>query len=441
MESKQVFLIENGNRTASALFVPLNGLIIEVKADEKEKVRKLISRLDFSFNDIDKLFPEIDRNRLYQGKILDDDREGEKFCPDSLVLFTTLDCNLRCIYCYSKAGEQKKNMDWQTAKTAIDLVVRNAKLKEREEVVIEFHGGGEPTWNWSIFKTALGYFQERAYKSALSPKISLATNGILSKKQIEWIAGHINAVQVSLDGMPEIQNCQRPTVKDTHSFGAVYNTIKLFLALNVKITIRCTITEIGVNKISEITHFFAEKFPKTAINFEPMSECGRGLQRGQKFPSAEIFIREFIKAEGIAETFGMEISYSGASQNLTQIRNSFCGVCSPNFIVAPGGIVSACHEVAEETHPLVDYFIYGRVENGSFVFDYEKIKRIKNGSFRLRAGCTECFVKYYCAGECLVKNLVSGGEINPRCKINQELTRHYIFKRLFRKEVRKICEQ
>ena len=435
MGGKPIFLIENENHTV--LFMPLNGLIIEVKVDEKQKVRELTSRPDFSFNDIVKLFPEIDQNRLYQGEIPDNDIDEEGACPDNLVLFTTLDCNLRCIYCYSKAGEQKKNIDWQTTKTAIDFIIQNAKLKGRKEVVIEFHGGGEPTWNWSIFKTALSYFQEKAHQSALSPKINLATNGMLSKKQIEWIADHINTVQVSLDGMPEIQNYQRPTTKDVHSFDAVYNTIKSFLARNIKVTIRCTITEIGVNKISEITHFFVENFPGSAIHFEPVCECGRGLQTGQKFPSTDVFIREFIGAEKIAESFGMEISYSGASQNLTQIRRSFCGVYSPNFIVAPGGIISACHEVAEETHPLADYFIYGRIEDESFIFDYKKIKRIKNDSFHLKSNCRECFAQYYCAGECLAKNLMSGGEVNPRCKINQELTKHYIFKRLFRKEVNK----
>lgn len=436
---KDIFLIEYQERTA--LFAPLKGLILEVRENEKKQIAQLIDQQYFSFNELMSFFPEIDSTRLFKKEPERQDAEEGEFRPTSVVLFPTLDCNLRCIYCYSKAGEQKKSMDWQTAKTAIDLVVQNAKLKKREEIVIEFHGGGEPTWNWPIFKRAVTYFQEKARQNVLLPKINLATNGMLSKKQIEWIASRINSVQVSLDGMPEIQNYQRPTAKGTYSFDVVYNTIKLFLMQNLQLTIRCTITEIGIDKISEITRFFAENFPRTAIHFEPVCECGRGLQTGQKFPSADFFIQEFIKAEKIAESYGVEISYSGANQNLTQFRRAFCGVCSPNFIVVPGGIVSACHEVAEETHPLADYFIYGQLEDESFIFDYEKIKRIKNDSLCLKSGCTECFTQHYCAGECLAKNLMSGGELNPRCKVNQELTKHYIFKRLFKKEVNKVCKQ
>lgn len=48
MGGKPIFLIENENHTV--LFMPLNGLIIEVKVDEKQKVRELTSRPDFSFN-------------------------------------------------------------------------------------------------------------------------------------------------------------------------------------------------------------------------------------------------------------------------------------------------------------------------------------------------------------------------------------------------------
>ncbi|MGB8656453.1 MAG: radical SAM protein [Candidatus Zixiibacteriota bacterium] len=438
---KEVFLLDDQSRIA--LFAPLKGLIMEVKEGEKDKVSQLIDQPHFSFGHLTNIFPEIERNRLFQEKPKDRDspeKEGE-FSPDSVVLFTTLDCNLRCIYCYSKGGEQSVNMTWQIAEKAIDFVIRNAKLKEQEESFLEFHGGGEPTRNWSIFQSALEYFQQRAQENSLTPKVSLATNGMLSTKQIDWIASRINSVQVSLDGMEEIQNFQRPTVSGGASFAVVYNTVTSFLAKKIQVTIHCVITERSVHRIPEIIHFFIANFPDTTIHLEPACECGRGLQMGQRFPSPELFISGFIEAEKLAETFGVELFYSGAGPRLGEFHQGFCGVSSPNFVVTPAGLVTACHEVAEEKHPLANYFIYGYLDHQdtNFVFDYEKIKNLRSYTTDVNSSCKGCFAQYYCAGDCLTKSLNNNHGrktplLNPRCEINRALMKYYVFKKLFMNE-------
>jgi len=439
---KDTFLIESQGRTV--LFAPIKGLILEIKKDEKERIRQLVNQPHFSSDDLMGFFPEIDRARLFQKEPkFQDIKEENGFCPISVVLFTTLDCNLRCIYCYSDAGRQKINMNWQTAKTAIDFVVNNAKLKGCEGARLEFHGGGEPTWNWSIFQTALDYFQQKTQQNVLASKVNLATNGMLSEKKIEWIASRINSVQISLDGMEEIQNFQRPTVKGGKSFIAVYKTVESFLAKKIQVNLHCVITEKGINKIPEIVQFLLINFSGTTIHLEPVCESGRGLKMGQKFPSPELFIHGFIEAEKIAESLGGEIFYSGAGPKLAEFHQGFCGVFSPNFVVTPNGLVSACHEVAEETHLLAKSFVYGYLnqQDGKFVFDYEKIRNLRSYNIKVNPVCQGCFAQYYCAGDCLVKSLNSDGKrstpfLNPRCKINQEITKHYVFKKIFiRKEV------
>jgi len=438
---KNVFVIESQGRTA--LFAPIKGLILEIKDAEKERIVQLINQPQFSLDDIISFFPEIDCSRLFQKEPEKQNIEKkDEFYPTSVVLFPTLDCNLRCIYCYSDAGEQKANMTWQIAEAAIDFVIDNAKLKGHKEPCLEFHGGGEPTWNWSIFQMALDYFQQKALQNDLTPKVNLATNGMLSTKQIEWIVSHIDSVQISLDGMEEIQNFQRPTAKGGKSFAIVYNTVRSLLAKKIQVIIHCVITDKGIGVIPEIIQFLMGNFPGVTVHLEPVCESGRGLRMGQKFPSPELFVRGFIKAEKIADSFGGEISYSGAGPKLAEFHQGFCGVSSPNFVITPTALVSACHEVAVKTHPLAKYFIYGHLDqqNRKFVFDYEKIRNLRGYNTETNSICEGCFAKYYCAGDCLVKRLSSDGErkmpfLNPRCKINQELTKHHVFKKLFtRKE-------
>src|SRR3989344_6424642 len=310
---REVFLVEGEGRVV--LFAPMMGLIIEVHDDEKEEINALINQPQFSFQNLMEVFPEIAKDRLLSREEEQAPTEEERgvFLPDSAVLFTTLDCSLRCIYCYATAGENKMNMSQEIAKATIDFIIRNAKTQSREKCFLEFHGGGEPTHNWPVFQFALVYFQEQSRKNNLVSQVGLATNGMLSREQVDWISQHMQKVQVSLDGMGEIQNFQRPTAGNGKSFVVVYRTVALLLAKEVQVIIHSVVTEKGIARIPEIVHFFADNFPGITVHLEPAYSCGRGLITGQRFPSAELFVKGFIEAQEIARSHRVELFYSGTT--------------------------------------------------------------------------------------------------------------------------------
>lgn len=435
---REIFLLEDGGCTA--LFAPLQGLIMEISPKEKRLVSQLLSDPQATTADILALFPEIDTTQLFESERgSEPSLTKEGFHPNSAVLFTTFDCNLKCIYCYARAGERKINMDWETAKATIDFIIANAKASGSKESSLKFHGGGEPTWNWDVFRRSLDYFLEQAKNNDITPEVGLATNGILSEDQIEWIAQHMNAVQVSMDGTRELHNFQRPYNEEyasSDSFETVCRSISSFLAKGVAVTIHCVITSKGTGSIPEITEFFVRTFPGAAIHFEPVCECGRGMELDEEFSSQALFTEGFSEAEQIAGSAGSEIFYSGTGFDIMELRENFCGVSVPNFTVTPEGFITACHEVAELSHPLSPYFIYGRLDqSGQFVFDHDKIKRLQHWSKEPSVRCSNCFAQYHCGGECLSKKLQATNEareslIGERCKINKELLRRRIFTRL-----------
>ncbi len=434
---KEIFLV-NGNGKGTALFVPSRGLIMEISEEEKREIETIIDGPNPSFERLITLFPEIDPNRLSAPINKNESRtEDDIFCPESAVLFTTFDCHLRCVYCYADAGKKKSNMTRETAQIAIDFIINNAKNNNREECFLGFHGGGEPTWNWPVFRFALEYFQEHAKENGLKHTVALATNGMLSEYQINWIAKRLEAVQVSLDGFEEIQNLQRPTANGNDSFKIVSRTIFSFLEKGVKMVIHSVVTELGVERIPEIVSFLGKNFPGAILHLEPAYVCGRGLTTGQQFPSAEKFVKGFAEAYEIAESLNTELFYSGAGIQLSKFRRRFCGVYTPNFVITPSGLVTACNEVTDFSHPLAGHFIYGRLDQTEkrFVFDHQKIKRLKNYGLEISPACGDCFAQSYCSGDCLVKVLNEAGQksapsSNPRCRVNEELTKHFIIRQL-----------
>jgi uncharacterized protein len=99
--------------------------------------------------------------------------------------------------------------------------------------------------------------------------------------------------------------------------------------------------------------------------------------------------------------------------------------------------VTACHEVGELAHPLAKFLVYGRFDRvgGSFAFDHRRIERLWSYDAAVDPMCSECFARFYCAGDCLAKCLGEDGKrnmptLNPRCKVNQELAKHYVFSTL-----------
>jgi len=130
----------------------------------------------------------------------------DSFIPTAVTLFPTNRCNLRCTYCYASAGEYRlKDMDFETAKNAISLIVDNNLKVGSKEFIVAFHGGGEPFIAWDIIKMCVAYAKSLSNKFNLKLITSGATNAIMSSEQVEWSIDNLNNLSISLDGTPDIQ--------------------------------------------------------------------------------------------------------------------------------------------------------------------------------------------------------------------------------------------
>jgi uncharacterized protein len=75
---------------------------------------------------------------------------------DTVVLFLTNQCNLRCTYCYASSGDYpKQEMSWEVAKAAIERVLSEVVKRKGSPLTLGFHGGGEPTMNWLVLRQSV----------------------------------------------------------------------------------------------------------------------------------------------------------------------------------------------------------------------------------------------------------------------------------------------
>lgn len=358
------------------------------------------------------------------------------FQPTEVTLFLTTRCNLRCLYCYAEGGERPPaDMSLETAQRGIDLVCRNALERGTGEFGVGYHGGGEPTMNWEVLTQSFAYAQRLARQHGLRVYGSMATNGVLSREQRRWIVRNLAGVNLSVDGLPAVQDRQRPRPSGRGSSAVVLETMRAFDRAGFRYGLRITVTAAGVDRLAEGVGWLLEHGHPERIQVEPMYVLGRG-RRTNLAVDPQAFVLAFLEAQPLAEARGVDYFYSAARVDV--LTNRFCQSCGEGFSLTPEGLVSACYEVPGSDFEYGDRFIFGRFDEaaGRYAFDEHKLAHLRAHTVEGIAWCRDCFCKWHCGGDCAYKTLHehqgSGFAGSLRCEITRALTLEQILRKIDR---------
>jgi len=429
----ELFTIPN-KEGKTILYFPLAGLLID--ADNS-----LINLLDhFEDKELSNLTPEEEKQIDYflkkgiitkKGSTQHIIPEIDKDFPHKLTLFPSNNCNLECTYCYaSKSRSKHLVMDWGIIESAVEFYINLMHQENRTIFNLELHGGGEPFYEWNLVQNIIHYVEKTCNKNNFKLEAVSSTNGVLTKSQMEWITKHFTFILLSCEVLPDIQNLQRPFIKQKPSFQIVDKTIKYFDKADFSYGIRVTVTPNNENLLKETIDFIVEHYNTKLIFFEPVKACGNNQSlQGINFKK---FIENFISLEPYAESNGIKIRYSGADYE--KRTSNFCYVGTAQFAITPEGYLTNCWEVTDKEHPLADIFIFGELKaNGQLDINYDKYNYLRSLSVRNFKYCQNCFAKWHCAGDCLARLYNNGFENsrgNERCLTNREIIAHRLLQTL-----------
>ncbi|MDR2809886.1 MAG: radical SAM protein [Tannerellaceae bacterium] len=426
--NSNLFVVERDGADTYFLYSPLNRKLGLINAAGVDTLNKFFGQQALSEKENNYI------SELYQNKFLNDEEltppvfpKNYGFFPHEVTLFITSRCNLRCRYCYAEAGKKSVDMDFRMAQAAVDLVAHNAGYAGLPKFAVGFHGGGEPTTAWPLLTDIVEYAKKTAEKKGLDVELFAATNGMLNKVQREYILRNFTGLNISFDGPADIQDFYRPTVGGAGSFATVRDNLKFFSEAGFPYGIRATVTDQSVCRLVEMVEWMKQEFNPDFLHVEPVWQCGRCLTTGEHSPSDNDFIRYFTLARQRAEEMGLQLVYSGL--RIDSLLSKFCAAPGDGFNVLPEGIVTSCYEITEGSDPKAELFHYGYYspETQSFVFDKEKIERLKHYSVEYLDFCRNCFCKWHCAGDCISKVFGADSTFahkgSSRCRLNRNLTR------------------
>ena len=344
------------------------------------------------------------------------------------MLLLTTACNLRCVYCYAAPEAQGEQLDVELGKRAIDIVCDNARKLAQSSFTVGFHGGGEPTMALPALRALVAH----ARTKPLPCSITLATNAYWAEpRRREVLDLGFSSISLSLDGVAQVQNEQRPSLAGQRTFDTVMGTIGELEHRGTPYGIRASVTDQSVHQLVESIDYPCRNTQCPTIQVEPAFAHGRALQSGTHLTDHSVFVQEFLDAYDVACFYGRHLYYSGARP--WAITSRFCMAVDQALIVSSHGELSACYEVFGRGHALANDFLFGRIEaDKPLAVDYPIRQRLLDRVAERRSRCRDCFCYYTCAGDCIAKAFVPGDqghlEFGRRCQVNRAISKELLIR-------------
>ena len=347
------------------------------------------------------------RNKTYSLLVQKDNTP--KLPMGILTVYPTMDCNLRCTYCYASSGQKKTELSVEKFKALLNDIVDPSLLPQLQ---LHFHGGGEPTYNPNLFKTLVEEFKRKCQTLYVKYSYTLTTNGTFGFSILNLIVKNSIVTSISWDGPDDIQNTQRPLQNGGESHRIVEKNMKELHKAGLLKRVRITVTPYNVSRLTEIVHYLDEIGIKD-IQMEPASILGR--QNENHSVDLEQFIHNFQEAYSLCCQRGIRLS-GIPTMIFRSPQKRFCGAFGWNFVLTSTGDITACTRVQDINDFHADSFLLGPWISGGNPLEFQTEKRtmLQNRTTDKLPECAHCPLKYHCAGGCPMTNPHSYGKILKR---------------------------
>jgi uncharacterized protein len=310
-------------------------------------------------------------------------------------------CNLGCTYCYAEGGSfggPSQDMPWEVAEASVRRLFAQAIPGERVNLAFL---GGEPLVNRALIRRATELAAGIASERNIPIGFSITTNGTLLKPDDgDFFERHGFAVTVSLDGVGEVHDRQRPTRGGRGSYDRVIANVRPLLERQhrMQVSARVTVTPANLGLRATLDHFIGLGF--RSVGFSPMlsAPSGRGEMQA---PDLQVLLDEMIACGREFErrvAAGEAYPFANMTTALEEIHRGThrpypCGAGAGYFGVSASGGLFACHRFVED-----DARAMGHVDEG---VDRERQRPwLAERAVDRQEPCRSCWARYLCGGGC-----------------------------------------
>lgn len=244
------FVINVKTNNGWLLYNTITGGIVAI--DNKDDLVKSLEQLEKMFFYVPREFDElswVDKHR--ESKINSTPEKG----LDGFTIFTTMDCNARCFYCY-ESGQPQIRMTERTACDVAEFIIRNSA---GSFVNIRWFGG-EPLLNIKVIDLICDKLKTKSiqYKSTMISNGLLFSDQILLKAKDSW---NLRSVQITLDGTKDVyQKAKAYKKANGDEFERVISNVHKLVESGIRVSIRLNQDFYNTPDLIELVDFLSKEF-------------------------------------------------------------------------------------------------------------------------------------------------------------------------------------
>ncbi len=325
----------------------------------------------------------------------------------TLDLVVTLDCNLRCDYCFVGGKQPGKVMSTTTAERAIDLFLACCSKKYDPEIVFF---GGEPLLELDLLRHAAAYARSQADGYGRPVRFSITTNGtLLDEAALDFAEEFGIHYMLSLDGAQPTHDKHRRTGDGRGSFARIAQNLPLLKERQDWLAAHITVSPDTAATLAEDVHsLFAMGINQFFIEpdfFAPWSPPQMKQYQEQFTAVADLYTR--LRGDG------QPIRIVDFESSLEDRRGRYakrwgCHAGRGRLTVTPDGGLYPCNRFSGLCEGEGQYRL-GDLDKG--IEKYAFLRDLMDDRDIVRPGCMACEASGYCQGGCPAANLTTGGTI------------------------------
>jgi uncharacterized protein len=319
----------------------------------------------------------------------------------ALSLAVAQKCNLGCTYCYAREGSfggPAKNMSPEVALRAVDLLFRDAG--PGDNVSLAFLGG-EPLFNRPVIHAATEHAVRLGALNAVKVRFAITTNAtLLQPDDADFFEHHGFAVTISLDGLGDVHDRQRPFKSGGGSFAKIIDRVRPLLARqrNMQVSARVTVTPQNLALRETLDAFIGLGFH--SVGFSPLlhSPTGDGLMHGADLARMLQEMCDCGSRFEAAVMAGERYPFANIANAMREIhagthRPYPCGAGAGYFGVSAEGELAACHRFVNDEA--------GALGNIALGVDRDRQEAwLSTRHVHHQEPCNTCWARYLCGGGC-----------------------------------------
>ena len=357
--------------------------------------------------------PSSKSEEIYTNVSFDQRRLNLGATPDAGTFVTALDldltvaCNLRCTYCFKEKWNE--HMEDQVAFDALVwLLYASGPAKD---VHVNFMGG-EPLIRFKLIQRMVPFGKRRAWQMGKAMHFGMTTNGTLvTDKVIDFWKKWGLGFHTSIDGIPDVQDRNRPMVSGHGSSRLLEKSVPKILECRPGTTARSTVVPESVDSLVKSYHYF-RSLGYDNIAFVPGGPSFWNKESNAVFEQrfsevGDTVIEEFRKGHFV-NVKGIDEAIRGIIRN--QRPQHSCGAGRGMLLIDIHGDLWPCHRWNKASERV------WRI--GNIYEHFDEMARaeldVRCQTDLLEQDCEHCIANKFCGGGCPAENLEETGKVYKR---------------------------